>query len=58
MTNVGDVPRLVDDNETGFVAQACTVDLLDDALERAWICRDHWQEIGAVPLLASVSDTV
>jgi glycosyltransferase involved in cell wall biosynthesis len=38
--------ELVDDNETGFVAQAATVELLDEALERAWQARHHWREMG------------
>ena len=38
--------ELVDDNETGFVAQAATVELLDEALERAWQARHRWREMG------------
>lgn len=47
VTNVGRVSALVDDNVSGFVAAASTVELLDDALERAWQRRDSWQQIGA-----------
>jgi glycosyltransferase involved in cell wall biosynthesis len=47
VTNVGRVAALVDDNVSGFVAPAATVDLLDDALERAWQRRNEWHQIGA-----------
>jgi glycosyltransferase involved in cell wall biosynthesis len=47
VTNVGRVAELVDDNENGFVAPAATIELLDDALERAWQRRDQWQAMGA-----------
>jgi glycosyltransferase involved in cell wall biosynthesis len=46
VTNVGRAGELVDDNHTGFVAPAPTVDLVDDALERAWQRRHEWQAIG------------
>lgn len=42
---------LVDDNETGFVAQAATVKLLDEALERAWQARHQWREMGELAAL-------
>lgn len=47
VTNVGRVAELVDDNASGFVAAAATVDLVDDAIERAWQRRHEWQTIGA-----------
>lgn len=46
-TNVGRVAELIEDNETGFVAAAPVVDLVDDAMERAWQRRNDWQAIGA-----------
>jgi glycosyltransferase involved in cell wall biosynthesis len=46
VTNVGRVAELVDDNECGFVAPAATVELIDDALERAWQRRHEWQAMG------------
>lgn len=52
VTNVGRVAELVDDNESGFVAAAATVELVDDALERAWQRREEWQAIGARAALA------
>lgn len=47
VTNVGRAAELVDDNENGFIAQAATFELLDDALERAWQRRHEWQAMGA-----------
>lgn len=47
VTDVGRVSELVDDNENGFIARAATVELLDDALERAWQRRHEWQAMGA-----------
>lgn len=45
-TNVGRACELIDDNESGFIAQAATETLLDDALERAWNRRDDWRAMG------------
>ena len=47
VTDVGRVAELVDDNRSGFVAPAATVELIDDALERAWQRRHEWQAMGA-----------
>lgn len=46
VTDVAGNAEIVRDEVTGFVAKAPTVDLLDEALERAWIRRMEWQEIG------------
>jgi glycosyltransferase involved in cell wall biosynthesis len=46
VTPVGRVPQLVDDGETGFVADAAEADLVDDALERAWKRRGEWRAMG------------
>jgi len=46
VTNVGRVNELVDDNRNGFVAPAATLELVDDALERAWQRRNEWQAMG------------
>ncbi|HEX6964086.1 MAG TPA: glycosyltransferase family 4 protein, partial [Lacipirellula sp.] len=48
VTDVGRVTELVDDNRSGFIAPAATVDLIDDALERAWQRRHEWQAMGAL----------
>jgi glycosyltransferase involved in cell wall biosynthesis len=45
-TNVGRASELIDDNENGFIAPAATEALLDEALERAWRCRDDWRAMG------------
>jgi glycosyltransferase involved in cell wall biosynthesis len=45
-TNVGRAGELIDDNETGFIAPAATVELMDEVLERAWQRRADWQAIG------------
>jgi glycosyltransferase involved in cell wall biosynthesis len=52
VTNVGRVGELVDDNRCGFVAAASTVELLDEALERAWQRRDQWQAMGQLAAAA------
>ena len=45
-TNVGRAAELIDDNHSGFIAPAATVELVDDTLERAWQRRDDWQAMG------------
>ena len=34
--------------ESGFVAMGTSVELLDEALERAWQKRHQWQEMGVL----------
>lgn len=46
VTDVGGNSEIVDDNQTGFMAQAPTAVSLDEAMERAWQARDCWEEIG------------
>jgi glycosyltransferase involved in cell wall biosynthesis len=45
-TKVGRATELIDDNDCGFLAPAATVELVDEALERAWQRRDEWQAMG------------
>jgi glycosyltransferase involved in cell wall biosynthesis len=45
-TAVGRAAELIDDNQSGFLAPAATVGLLDNALERAWQRRHDWQLLG------------
>lgn len=45
-TNLGRNAELIDDNVSGFIAESATVNLVDDAMERAWQQRHRWQEIG------------
>lgn len=46
VTDVGGAAELVEDGVTGFLASAPTVPLFDAALERAWVRRTNWEEIG------------
>lgn len=46
VTNVSGNAELLEDNVTGFIARAATPHDLDEALERAWIGRSSWQEMG------------
>jgi glycosyltransferase involved in cell wall biosynthesis len=46
VTDVGDNADLCLDGETGFVAPAPTVALLEQTLERAWNRRREWQAMG------------
>jgi glycosyltransferase involved in cell wall biosynthesis len=48
VTNVGRAAELIDDNRTGFIAPAATVEAVDEALERAWQRRHDWQAMGAL----------
>lgn len=45
-TDIGRNRELMDDNESGFVALGATIDLLDEALERAWQSRHQWEKMG------------
>ena len=45
-TDVGDSGRMVQNNKTGFLAEAATVELFDRALEQAWQARGKWGELG------------
>lgn len=45
-TDIGRNRELIDDNDSGFVALGATVDLLDEALERAWQKRKDWKQMG------------
>ncbi len=47
VTRVGGNAELVQDGINGFVAAAPTVELFDEALDRAWARRDDWKAIGA-----------
>jgi glycosyltransferase involved in cell wall biosynthesis len=47
ITDVGRAAELIDDNRSGFIAPAATVESVDDAMERAWQRRHEWQAIGA-----------
>ena len=40
------IKELVEDNVNGFLAKAPTVELIDEAMERAWQRKDGWEEMG------------
>jgi glycosyltransferase involved in cell wall biosynthesis len=46
VTDIGAHAEVIDDNRTGFLATAPTVEALDEALERAWLRRFEWQQMG------------
>jgi len=46
VTDVGFAIELVNDGVTGFVAQSATLASLRDALERSWVERNFWEEMG------------
>ena len=46
VTNVAGMPELVEDNRTGFIAEAPTVRCLDECMERAWERRGDWHRLG------------
>ena len=45
-TNAGGIGEALEDNVSGFMAPACTVEAIDEAMERAWNRRAEWQKIG------------
>jgi glycosyltransferase involved in cell wall biosynthesis len=46
VTNAGGSAEIVEDNITGFIANAPTAEAFDEALERAWTRRQEWEQIG------------
>lgn len=45
-TPIPSATEFVTEGETGFLAKAASVEEIADALERAWLMRDQWQEMG------------
>jgi glycosyltransferase involved in cell wall biosynthesis len=45
-TNVGESAEVISDGQTGFIAAAPDVAMLDAAMERAWSRRDEWRAMG------------
>lgn len=46
VTDVGDAHLLIEENETGFVAESPSTKHIDKALELAWERRYQWEEMG------------
>lgn len=46
VTNVSGNKEVILNNMNGFLAEAPTPEYLDNAMERAWLVRDQWEEIG------------
>jgi glycosyltransferase involved in cell wall biosynthesis len=51
-SSVSGIPEWIEDGKTGFLAAAPTENLLLEALERAWINREHWREMGEAARLS------
>lgn len=47
VTSVSGNPEVVKDNQNGFLAKAATPEFVDEAMERLWIRRSEWKELGA-----------
>jgi glycosyltransferase involved in cell wall biosynthesis len=45
-TKAGGIPEVVRDGVTGFLAPACAVECIDEALERMWRQRETLEEFG------------
>ena len=45
-TDVGGIPEVLEDNQTGFLAKGASFHAIDEALERAWSQRDRWEHLG------------
>ena len=45
-TKVGGNAEMIDDGVTGFLAEAPTVEHIDEVLERAWNRRHEWKQMG------------
>lgn len=45
-TDIGRNRELLEDGQTGFIAESATPELLDRAMERAWAVRDQWKPLG------------
>lgn len=46
VTDVSGNPEVITDNENGFLAKAAKAEFVDEALDRAWLRRSEWEEIG------------
>jgi glycosyltransferase involved in cell wall biosynthesis len=46
VTDVGSAKELIADGQTGFIADNPTIQDVDRALERAWLQRNDWEQLG------------
>lgn len=46
VTDVGDSSYLINDNINGWIAKCSSVNELNESLERAWLQRDQWEQMG------------
>ena len=46
VNDVGGNPEWVEEPHTGFIAEAATAKSFNNALERAWLERENWQQLG------------
>ena len=46
VTRVGGADELIEEGQSGFIADAATAQSIDDALERAWNKRTEWEQMG------------
>jgi glycosyltransferase involved in cell wall biosynthesis len=46
VTNEGGSAEVVEEGRTGFIANSAKVAEFDNAMERAWAVREHWESIG------------
>lgn len=46
VADAGGASEIIEDGKTGFLANASTIQSLDEAMERAWRCRYDWEAIG------------
>lgn len=55
VTDVGASAEWIEEDKTGFVAAAPVVTCVAAALERAWVARDRWREMGEQAHLAAIA---
>lgn len=46
VTNVGGAEELIEDGKSGFISKSSSIQDIDINLERAWLKKDEWKELG------------
>ena len=46
VSRTGDMPLWIEDNINGFIAEEVTEKGIDEAMERAWLQKENWQQMG------------